>query len=107
MKGRHFKVLRLLRTFAGSRTRNSWQPVIVGDIVPVPEGSPVKVRMRLPVTAAAFMVFWFGDLLCIAGMLLWNGLRRGSALTFAGRERSSVGAARGRSSSAQWCSSAT
>ncbi len=34
VQGRHFKVVRVLGTVLGLRSRNSFQPVIIGDIAP-------------------------------------------------------------------------
>jgi hypothetical protein len=77
VKGRHFKLVRVLGTFLGLPTRNSWQPVIVGEIVPVSGGTEVRVRMRLQAFVGAFTTFWFGGLLFGAAMLLRAGLQEG------------------------------
>ena len=72
IQGAHFKVMRVL----GAWARNSWQPVIVGTIVPVPDGTEVRVRMRLHLLVAAFMSIWFGGLLCATGPPVWRALAR-------------------------------
>lgn len=72
IRGRHFKIVRVLR-----RARNSWLPVIVGDVVPVADGTELRVTMRLQAFVAAFMVFWFGGLFFGAAMMLWSGLTEG------------------------------
>ena len=72
IQGTHFKVVRVLRW-----GRNSWQPVVVGDVVRVANGTVVHLRMRLHVFVAAFMVFWFGGLLLGATMMSWRALTAG------------------------------
>ncbi len=74
VQGMHFKVVRVLGTFLGLPYHNAWRPVLVGDIVPVPNGAAVRVRMRLQAFVAVFMVVWFGALLCFAALMLWAGL---------------------------------
>jgi len=71
IRGTHFKVVPV------QRTRNSSRPVIVGDIVRVPNGSEIRVRMRLEVFAAAFMAIWLGGLISIAAGLFFHGLKHG------------------------------
>ncbi len=68
----HFKVVRAL-----GAASNAWAPVIVGDIVPVPEGTELRLRFRLAVAVAIFMLFWFGGLFFGAAMLLCGGLEKG------------------------------
>jgi hypothetical protein len=77
VRGRHFKFVRVLGTFLGLPTRNSWQPVIVGDIVPVSGGTEVRVRMRLQAFVGGFTAFWFGALLFGGAMLLRAALLEG------------------------------
>jgi hypothetical protein len=79
IRGGHFKVVPVLRSTSGRPRRNSWRPVVVGDIVRVPNGTEVRVRMRIPIQAAAFMLLWFGSLLAIAILVLWKGQRGGLA----------------------------
>lgn len=40
--------------------RNSFRPVIHGAIEQTPNGTAVRLRMRLPIHAAIFMMIWFG-----------------------------------------------
>jgi hypothetical protein len=75
IQGRHFKVVRVLGSSVGKR--NSWQPVIIGDIAPAPSGTEIRCRMRLPLPVAAFMVFWFGSLLWGAAKMFLAGQREG------------------------------
>jgi hypothetical protein len=77
VSGNHFKVVRVLGTFMGLPFHNSWQPVIIGDLVPMPGGTVVRVRMRLNAFVGVFMAVWFGVPLAIAAKLLWGGLRYG------------------------------
>ncbi len=77
LAGRHFKIVRLLGTFLGLRYRNSWQPVIVGEIVPAPAGTEVRVKMRLHAFVAVFTAAWFAGLFFGLGLWLWTVLRRG------------------------------
>jgi hypothetical protein len=77
VRGRHFKVVRVLGTIVGLPTRNAWQPLIVGDIAPAAGGTEVRVRMRLRAFVGAFTAFWFGGLLWGAAMLLGAGLLEG------------------------------
>ena len=51
--------------------------MIVGDIVQVPAGTEIRVRMRLHLLVALFMIVWFGGLLSGAGLFLRQGLRDG------------------------------
>ncbi len=92
IRGRHFKVVRVLGTFLGLPTYNSWQPVIEGDFVPVPGGTEVRVRMRLSAFVGAFTAFWFGGLLWGAGMLLKAGLTEGFGPSTARNGREAAGA---------------
>jgi hypothetical protein len=65
--GSHFKVMRVLGMF----WRNSFQPVIVGDVVQGATGdAEVRIRMRLHLAVAAFMAFWFGGLVLGTGVFL-------------------------------------
>ena len=57
VRGRHFKVVRVLGTIVGLPTRNAWQPLIVGDIAPAAGGTEVRVRMRLRANMAAGTFF--------------------------------------------------
>ncbi len=61
--GRHFKIARVLGTVLGLRHRNSWQPVIVGEIVPAVDGAEVRVVMRLHALVAVFTALWFAGVL--------------------------------------------
>lgn len=79
LAGRRFKIVRLLGTFLGFRYRNSWQPVIVGEILPAPEGTEVRVTMRLHAFVAAFTALWFAFVLSFLVILLRTGLERGLA----------------------------
>jgi hypothetical protein len=72
IRGRHFKVVRIL-----TAARNSWQPVVIGEIAPTLEGTEVWVRMRLQRVVAALTALWFGGLLCAATLLAWGGFRGG------------------------------
>ena len=74
VRGRHFKVLRVLEAVGGLKRGNSFQPVIVGDVVPVPGGTEVRARMRLAWFATTFMAIWFGGLLWAAQAVLRMGL---------------------------------
>ncbi len=66
IEGGHFKALSLI-----SHWRNSWRPVILGDIVPAVGGTEVRLRLRMTLGAAAFMAVWFGGLgLIMASVLL-------------------------------------
>ena len=51
--------------------RNSFLPEIVGEIVPVADGSIIYVKMRLKPAIIAFMTLWLGGvgLFCLA--VLW------------------------------------
>lgn len=49
VRGMHFKAVRDL-----GLGRNSWRPVVVGDLVRVPGGTEVRVRMRLSWLVGAF-----------------------------------------------------
>ena len=59
--GRHFKIVRAQGLFE----RDSSEPVIVGDILPVPEGTEVRIRMRPRILDFVAPFFW----LCI--FALW------------------------------------
>jgi hypothetical protein len=75
IRGRQFKVVRIL-----GMHRNSFQPVVIGDIEPGAfGGSEVRVRMRLIVLVAAFSVFWFSGVLFGGVIFLAQSIaRRGS-----------------------------
>jgi hypothetical protein len=77
IEGRHFKITRVLGTFLGLPYRNSWLPVIIGDIAPAADGTEIRVRMRLQTFAGVFTAVWFGFLLCFVGGLLWMGSTQG------------------------------
>src|SRR5438105_2783501 len=66
VRGSHFKVIRVLGMFV----RNSFQPVVVGDIAQGPVGTEIRVRMRLHAGVATFMAIWFGLLLIGAGVFV-------------------------------------
>jgi hypothetical protein len=75
IRGRQFKVVRIL-----GMHRNSFQPVVIGDIEPgVFGGSEVRVRMRLVLPVAAFSVFWFSGLLFGAVVFLAQSIARRSS----------------------------
>lgn len=71
--GTHFKVERVLGTFFGLPARNSFQPVIIGDIARVANGTEIQVRMRLQVLVAVLVAIWFGALFFEAAPLVWGG----------------------------------
>jgi hypothetical protein len=78
IEGRRFKLLRVLGGLFGAR--NSWQPLVVGEVVPAAGGSEIRVRMRLHLLVAAFTVMWFGGLLVGAvSMLLSSRIGEGAA----------------------------
>lgn len=77
ISGRHFKIARLLGTFLGLRYRNSWQPVIVGEVAAMAEGTEVRIRMRLHAFVAVFTALWFAFLLSFIAISLSIALRRG------------------------------
>jgi hypothetical protein len=56
-QGRHFKATRVIRG------RNSFLPVVIGEIAQGASGADVHVRMRLHWLVAAFMLFWFAGFL--------------------------------------------
>lgn len=58
IEGRRFKVRRLIKF-----QRNSFLPIIVGDIAPSHQGSTVRLVLRLHRFVAAFMVLWIGGVL--------------------------------------------
>jgi len=75
MEGSHFKVRRVL----GMWVRNSFLPVVIGDIAQGEFGTEVRIRMRLHAGVAAFMVFWFGFLVLFGGRLVYSAATKGSA----------------------------
>lgn len=77
VSGRHFKIVRLLETFMGLRKRNSWQPVIVGDVVPAADGTEVRVVMRPHAVVAVFTALWFAAVLSGVGWFLRIAFRDG------------------------------
>lgn len=76
IQGTQFKVVRVPRTPVG-RYPSSPPVIIVGNIVPAPEGTEVRVRLRLHALLAAFITMWFAAMSCLAVMLLWSGLSHG------------------------------
>lgn len=84
ISGRHFKVVRLLGTFLGLRYHNSWQPVIIGDIAPVAEGTEVRVKMRPHAFVAVFTAVWFGGLFAFLATAIGIARRRGFESAAAG-----------------------
>jgi hypothetical protein len=77
IQGTHFKITRDL----GLLWRNSWRPVVLGDIAAGPAGTEVRLRFRLSVLAGTFTAAWFGALLVGAAAMARNGLREGGGLT--------------------------
>lgn len=77
IEGRHFKITRVLGTFLGLPYRNSWQPVIIGDIAPTAEGTEIRARMRLQTFVGVFTAVWFGFLVCFVGAMLWAAATQG------------------------------
>jgi hypothetical protein len=75
VRGRHFTVVRHLGLW-----HNSSRPVVLGEIVPAPSGTVVRIRMRLAIVVAAFLVLWFGALLLFGGLLAWRALGGGNGL---------------------------
>ncbi len=73
LDGMHFKIVRVL----GWIHRNSFQPVLVGQILPSAGGTAICLRMRLHAFVAAFMAFWFGGLVLGATMMLRAAMRHG------------------------------
>jgi hypothetical protein len=65
----------------GLLERNSFRPVIVGDIVGVPGGSEVRIRMHLQPIVAAFMSVWFAALVVLVCAIVGTGLRSSPDLT--------------------------
>lgn len=45
--------------------RNSFLPVIKGDILPQGKGSEIVLQMRICLPAAVFMAFWFGVMIFV------------------------------------------
>ena len=78
LEGHRFKVVRVLGTFLGVPVHNSFRPVVLGEVVPVPEGTEVRIRFRLPLFVALFMAIWFGALLLGAATLVGHTLRAGT-----------------------------
>lgn len=78
---RHFKVVRVLGRFLGLPTGNAWRPVIIGEVVPVPGGTEVRVRLRLSALAGACTALWFGMLVWFFGSMALAGLRAGFGAT--------------------------
>jgi hypothetical protein len=76
--GTHFEIERVLGTLFGVPARNSFQPVIIGDIARVANGTEIQVRMRLQLLVAALVAIWFGALFFEAAPLVWSGIRDGS-----------------------------
>lgn len=74
---RHFKVVPVLGTVLGLPYRNSFQPVIEGDIVDAPPGTLVRVRMRLNALVALVLTVWFGIWFCLAALMLCSILAEG------------------------------
>jgi hypothetical protein len=70
--GTHFKFVRVL----GPLWRNSWRPVIVGDLVRVPGGTEVRVRMRLQWLVGVFTALWFAGWTAMAAAVVWSCLTR-------------------------------
>jgi len=92
VRGRHFKIVRVLGTFLGLPFHNSWQPVIVGDVVSAPGGTEIRVRMRLSALAGTFTALWFSGFFWGAGLLLRVGLAEGFGPSFTnGREAAGAG----------------
>jgi hypothetical protein len=77
----------------GPFTRNSFRPVVIGDIVPAPNGTEVRVRMRLQAAVAAFMTVWFGGLLIGAGALVRQAMTHGFCHDLGGKSGAGVGGA--------------
>jgi len=57
------------------------RPVIVGDIVSVPNGTEIRLSMRLSVGTTLFMIFWLGGLISVSTLLLRQGLLNGFGTT--------------------------
>ncbi|SRR6266498_1933620 len=74
----HFKVARVLGTFLGLPYWNSFLPLIVGDIVPSPRGTEVRIRMRLHALVGAFTALWFGALFFMTAFAMSIALRDGA-----------------------------
>jgi hypothetical protein len=68
IRGSHFKVMRVLSLFV----RNSFQPVIVGEVAQGALGAEVRVRMRLHAAVAAFTICWFGGLALFGGRVVYD-----------------------------------
>jgi hypothetical protein len=77
LDGRRFKLTRVPERFLGVPTRNSFRPVIIGNIEQASDGAVLRITMRLHALVFTFMTIWFGFLFCVAGFLLWAGLREG------------------------------
>ncbi|BDG03127.1 hypothetical protein [Anaeromyxobacter oryzae] len=69
VEGRRFRIWRLLKF-----ERNSFQPVLVGEIAPSHRGSTVRVVLRLHRVVAGFMVLWLAFPLSTA---IWTQVERG------------------------------
>jgi hypothetical protein len=63
IRGRTFKVERVLPRFLGLPQHNSFQPVIVGSVAPAAGGTEVRLVLRLPYFVVAFMAVWLGGVL--------------------------------------------
>jgi hypothetical protein len=54
------------------RGYKSISPVIIGNVVPVPTGSEVRVLMRIPKDAAVVLAVMLAGLLSMAAVAIWN-----------------------------------
>ncbi len=69
VRGRQFEVMRTIRY------RNSFLPVVTGEIAPDAAGARIRVVMRLHLAVAAFMIVWFGFVLTFAVAAVVSMLR--------------------------------
>jgi hypothetical protein len=97
IKGRRFKLVRVRGAFLGLEMRNSWRPIVLGELAPVPEGTEIRVRMRLSIPVGVFSAAWFTALLVVFTMVLAAGLKEGFGprVTDAGQHMMSAGLAVG------------
>jgi len=83
VSGQQFKIVRLPVGRRGLRFHTG-PPVLVGEIVPVAEGSEVRVTMRLHAAVAVFIGVWFALWCSGLASIVLAELQRGSALLVPG-----------------------
>lgn len=76
--GARFKVTRVLGSFLGLEFRNSWQPVVLGEISGDDGGSAVVLRLRPHLAVALFTSLWLAGIWAGTGAI-FLGMLNGRA----------------------------